>query len=193
MAMQVQLFDNGDKPGKGRSQHALKLEAYCEGRLDLYRPYWVRTVQLTSSKVFISWVERQRATGEISDEQYKRYDVARRATDILADDPDIEFAKLGHIGSARENIRYVEQFVSLVKTKGGGLTFILFIDGEEIDTSSFLFDQRWTPGSARRKFFGFYDPCGMYAAMKAEQAQRVEAESRARTSATAQIGGAPWE
>ncbi|GJE73066.1 hypothetical protein [Methylorubrum podarium] len=193
MAMQIQLFDNGPKPGRGRSQHSIKIEAYCDGRLDLLRPYWSRVVQLIDPKRFMAWVNDQRASGTISDQQYEQYDLAHQAVTMAAAMEGIEFAKMGHIGSARENLYYDGQFVTVVKQQDGGLQFEAFIDGEHVSTSSFLFDRAWRRGGARRKFFGFYDPNGMYAAMKAEIAQRAEADSRAKRRDTGSIGGSPWE
>lgn len=192
MAMQIQLFDNGDKPGRGRSQHSLKLEAYCDGRLDLMRPYWSRVVQLIEPKTFMKWVDAQYAAGTITAEQYEHYDIAHQAVTMMAAEEGIEFAKMGHIGAARENRYYEGQFVTLIKNEGGGLTFDCFIDGEHFNTSSFLFDRAWRRGGTRRKFFGFYDPAKMYAAMKAEITQRGEAESQAKTTTAGSIGGAPW-
>lgn len=31
-AIQFQLFDDGQKPGRGRSHHQIKMEVYCDGR-----------------------------------------------------------------------------------------------------------------------------------------------------------------
>lgn len=191
MAIQAQLFDNGPKPGKGRSQHSIKLEVYCEGRLDLCKPYWSRVVQLIEPKLFMAWVDREHGTGTITDVQRETYESARETVETIAKGEGIEFAKMGHIGAARENKYYAGQFVTMVKESNGPLHLFVFLDGEMIEVTSFLYDKFWKPGGSRRKFFGFYDPCGMYAAMQAERAQRAEADARANLGGT--MGGNPWE
>jgi hypothetical protein len=62
---------------------------------------------------------------------------------------------------------------------GGGLDVGLCIDGEWIQATSFHYDQAWRRGGRRRKFFGFYDPYQLYAAMKADEAMQTEAARRA--------------
>jgi len=181
-AIQFQLFDNGEKPGRGRSQHQIKMEVYCDGRLDLMEPYWVRVVPLLDEKVFMRWVNEALATGTITPAQYEMYEAIHGVIVARAADPDVEFAKLGHIGNKGLNTYYPGQFIAAVKEKDGGLQVFVVRDHEHIQADSFLFDQHWVKGGARRKFFGFYDPAGLYLAAKAEKerAAKVEAQAEAR-------------
>ena len=155
------------------------MEVYCDGRLDLFKPYWRRTVALTGSKVFFAWATKTHASGGMTDGQYEVY---RAAADLAAEamnSGDYEIAKLGHIGSNDGGTTYyVGQFVLLLKEHGGGPIVHLFVGDDVMEASSFLFDQAWRPGGRRRKFFGFYDPLKLYAAAKQERAFAAKAEGR---------------
>lgn len=178
-AIQFQLFDNGEKPGRGRSQHQMKLEVYCDGRLDLMKPYWVRVVPLLDEKVFIRWVEKAVSDKKITQAQGDTYRLWHETIVAEAAKEDIEFAKLGHIGNKLKNEYYPGQFIAVIKEKGGGLQVVV-LNGENcLKTDKFYFDQHWVKGGSRRKFFGFYDPAGMYEAAKAEKERAAKVEFEA--------------
>src|SRR3954463_3880582 len=101
--MQFQFFDNGSKGGRGAVQHTMMLEAYCEDRLNLFNPYWKRTVQLAEPKLAIRWADKKLAEGEMTAEQHEVYSDAYEVTKALAADDEIDWVKMGHIGSKREN------------------------------------------------------------------------------------------
>ncbi|AWM86788.1 hypothetical protein [Microvirga sp. 17 mud 1-3] len=179
---QFQLFDNGPNPGKGKSQHNLKIEIYAGGRLDLFRPYWARTVPLIAPKKVMEWANEERATGGMNDETHGYYVRTFEIATDYAQEDNIEFAKMGHIGAKSENnLRYAGQFVLVVKEKNGPIQCVVYADGEMFGTEVFLYDKFWRPGGKRRKFFGLYDPNNMYARMKQEQ--EMEAKAVAQSAA----------
>jgi hypothetical protein len=178
-AIQFQLFDNGAKPGRGRSQHQIKMEVYCEGRLNLHKPYWWRVIPLLDQKVFMSWVNKAVADKRITQEQYEMYKLCHEAIVAEAARDDVEFAKLGHIGVKATNTYYPGQFIAAIKEKDGGLRVVVVNGQDAIEADSFLFDKLWVKGGPRRKFFGFYDPYNMYEAAKREKEQIAKAEAQA--------------
>jgi hypothetical protein len=64
------------------------------------------------------------------------------------------------------------------KVQNGPIECVVNINVEMIGTRSFLCDRQWTPGSKRRDFFGFYDPNGIYGAVKHGKAMQEEAARR---------------
>jgi hypothetical protein len=164
--VQGQLFDNGSKPGRGRSQHTLKLEIYCEDKVELEKPYWWRSVALISPKLFIDWAVKARADGRLTAEQFEDYQRAHDVAKEFEVDDECEFAKLGHIGAERENVYYENQFVLALKTKGGGLQVLIIIDGDGVKVDKWWFNKGWKPGSKARKFFAIHDPQGLVAKTK---------------------------
>jgi hypothetical protein len=188
--VQYQLYDNGSNPGRGKSQHRMTIEVYCEGRLDLYKPYWKRTTSLLDPKTFMAWVDKTYKSGGMSAAQYQKYkDAADTAIEIMKGG-GVEFAKLGHIGSNDGGKTYfVGQFVLAMKLDGAVLGVQMFMGDDMIETASFLYDQEWRPGGKRRKFFGFYDPAGYYAAMKAEREFAAKAEARGVDRRAARMSG----
>lgn len=175
--MQFQFFDNC-KSGKGVVQHTIVLEAYCENRLNLFAPYWKRTVQLTEPKLAIRWADRKLADGEMTAEQHFFYQQTYDHCVELAAHEDTEWVKIGHIGSKRENKRYVGQRIYGRRGKGGPMECVVFLDGEMLGTERFQHDKFRKAGGRRRKAYGFYDPQGMYDAMKREKAQRAAADAK---------------
>jgi len=180
--MQFQYYDNGAKPGRGKVQHTVTLEAYCEGRLNLHKPYWVRTVQLIDPKKVMAWADQKLAECYLTAEQHAFYIQMQEVADSLAEGPDVEFAKMGHIEDRTTKIRYPAQFVLMVRERGGPMQCHVVINGDVISTETFIHDQHSVPGSGRRKAYAFYDPSDMYGAMKREQAMRAEAKARAGES-----------
>jgi hypothetical protein len=136
---QFQLFDNGPTPGKGKSQHNLKIEIYTGGRLDLCRPYWVRTVPLIAPKKVMDWADEERAAGRMNEETHGFYVRTYEIATNYAQEDNIEYAKMGHIGAKSENnLRYAGQFVLMVKEKNGPIQCVVYADGEMFGTDVFL-------------------------------------------------------
>jgi hypothetical protein len=174
-AMQFQFFDNGLNHGRGRSQHTMALEVYCDGRLNLYRPYWKRAVQLLTPNLVRRWADKKLAAGEMTAEQHAEYAVVCDTCESLAQDPDMEFAKIGHIEDRRSKTRYIGQFIMVTREKAGPIQCHVALNGEVISAERFLHDQRSKPGTGRRKAFGWWDPSGLYDLAKREEAMKAEA------------------
>ncbi|WP_238273303.1 hypothetical protein [Methylobacterium cerastii] len=172
----------------------MMLEAYCEGRLNLFKPYWKRTVALIEPKLVLKWADENLATGEMTASIHERYATLYAvANEIMADD-DSEWSKMGHIGSKRENTRYIGQFVLVSRYKDGSMNCVVSIDGELLEAGRFQHDLRAKPGTGRRKAYAFYDPNGLYEAMKAEQLQIAETSIRAAAEpAEGTLGEVPWK
>jgi hypothetical protein len=178
--VQFQLHDNGPKPGSGRTQHTMKVEVYCEGRLNLYKPFWARSVGLTAPANILAWAEKAHEEGKVTAEMLELYQTAHDTAVGFMENEDAEWAKMGHIGSRRDgHAIYENQFLLVTKKKGGKIQCLMAIDGNALFTDSFLYDKQWRPGGKRRKFFGFYDPSKMYDAMQREKGMQEEADRRA--------------
>lgn len=191
--MQFQFFDNG-KVKQGQSQHTMMLEAYCEGRLNLYKPYWKRTVQLADPKLTYRWAQRKLEAGEMSQEQFDVYETVYTSCVSIANSEDTEWVKLGRIGSKRENISYIGQFIMVVREKAGPMECVVFLDGDCLKPDRFQHDLRSKPGTGRRKAFAFYDPSSLYETMKREDAMRAESDARAaQQPPEGLLGGDPWQ
>jgi hypothetical protein len=106
-----QFFDNGEKPGKGRSQHTIKLELFHrEWGIDLTKPDRYRTTQMLTPKRLIRWAEDAVEEGSLDEEQLGMYQTIVAATKPL-EGPDVEWVKIGVIEDARANVRYHGQFM----------------------------------------------------------------------------------
>ncbi|KQT90358.1 hypothetical protein [Methylobacterium sp. Leaf466] len=192
--MQFQFFDNDTSKTKGASQHTMMLEAYCEGRLNLFNPYWKRTVQLIDPKLVIKWADKKLVEGEMTPEIHETYKLTYETAQTIAENDQTEWVKMGHIGSKRENKRYIGQFVLVSRDKDGPMSCVVFIDGDVLAAGRFQHDLRAKPGTGRRKAYAFYDPTDMYGAMQREQAQIAGASSRAAPEPPeASLGGMPWQ
>lgn len=161
-AAEFQLFDNGEKPGKGKVRHKLKVELYCEDKLVMGKPYWSRVCDLLDVKTFMRWVEREHAEGTITEGQYAEYDAARMLCEQWeADEQRCEFAKLGHI-EGDGNSRFRGQFVIVLKEAGKGLTAVLARDGDIIEQRDWQYNPGWPRNKRARKFMGRWDPHNMF-------------------------------
>jgi hypothetical protein len=186
--IQFQLFDNGENPGKGRSQWVASLEVYGQGRLDLLDPYWKRAVSLIDPAKVMAWADKARDEGRMTDAIHQTYVDAQAIAAEFASSDVCDWVRMGHIGSKADHIYYEGQFILVMKQIDGPIGCVVFIDGEPLTTNSFLFDKKWRPGGSRRKFFGFYDPHGAYQAMKRERAMIAEADALAAARAMAEPG-----
>lgn len=172
--IQFQFFDNGQKPGRGKSRHVVKLEVYCEGRLNLRKPFWKRSVSMLEPKLFFEWIDGQTFEPGVKSIYENLHSLA---IDQEADD-EVEWVKLGHVEDTRLRARYPGQFVVCVKCKDGPLLSWVQAGDGQFPCEAMIFNQRWKRGSKERLFYGFYDPHGMYKRMIAEQQMIAEAASR---------------
>lgn len=173
--VQFQFFDNGEKPGKGKSRHVVKLEVHCEGRLNLAKPYWKRSVSMLDMEVFFSWVMQQGFPLDIM----AIYEGAAAVISDYVDGEDTEWVKLGHVEDTRLRTRYPGQFVVCRKLKAGPLECWLQLGEHRLPAAAMFFNKGWRKGSKARLFAGTYDPCGEYDHTKRIAAVEAEAESRA--------------
>lgn len=168
-----QFFDNGAKPGRGRSRHVIKMEIHCEGKLVLNRPYWKRSVSMLEPKLFFEWVDAQ----SFDDGVAGLYGSTRALMDSLALDDDTEWLKLGHVEDTRLRDRYPGQFVVAVKRKSGPLLCWLQHGDSQFAPEAMFYNKAWRPGSPARLFAGTYDPYGMYDKAKAIAAKEAAVEA----------------
>jgi hypothetical protein len=175
--VQFQYFDNGPNPGSGKSRYAMTVEVYMQDRLTLLRPDWKRSVALLDPDQVKSWADGQVESGKLSAGDHEFYEALYRISEGLIEQDDVEWVKIGYIEDRRAKIRYPGQALLLSREMTGKFTAYLFSSAEEyMETSSFQYDRNARPGSGRRLFYGFYDPAGMYAAMKAERALQAKAD-----------------
>jgi hypothetical protein len=173
--MQFQFFDNGENPGRGKSQHTMMLEVYCEGRLNLYRPYWKRVVQLISPKQVLTWAHEKLGEGYLTADQHTFYVQMHMVAERLTAEPDMAWVKMGHIEDRRSHVRYPAQFALVSRELSGPMQCHVVLNGSVISAERFLHDQRSEKGTGRRKAFGWYDPSGLYDLAKREEAMKAEA------------------
>jgi hypothetical protein len=178
-AVQFQFFDNGPNPGKGNSEYTIALEVYCEGRLDLYRPYWKRVVRLMSPKQVMEWADKKQGEGYLTAEQHAEYRSVFEACEVVAQDPDMAWVKMGCIEDRSARIRYPGQLLMVTREVTGPMQIHVVLNGEVISAERMLHDQRSTKGTGRRKAFGWWDPSNLYDIAKKEEAMKAKAAARA--------------
>jgi len=160
-AMRLQFFDNGSKPGRGKSQHVLKVRAFLNDSkpINQKNPDWERCIQLIDAQKVIAWADGEQMQGKISGDVLRRYyDAARSCQDWMAE-PDAEWAKMGHVASQPGTVYFHDQFVAVCR-KDSGLNATLYIDGATIEIEKFYPN---TAGSrtGAPKMHALYDPQGL--------------------------------
>ena len=166
--MQFQFFDNGPKPGKGKTRHTMMLEAYLEPKIELCNPHWKRSVALIEPTDFRAWADRALAEGRLPPEQHSIY---VQCSEVIADrarHPETEWAKLGRIEDKRAHADYPGQFIMAYRDKDGPMGCHVITETGTMSCERFIHDQRSKPGTGRRKAFGFYDPGKIYERQMAE-------------------------
>jgi hypothetical protein len=168
--VQFQYFDNGPNCGKGKSRYTMTIEAYCEDKFNIYKPYWKRTASLLDPEQVKKWADDQMSEGKMAAADHYFYVTLHGAAEALMENATSEFVKIGYIEDRRSKIRYPGQVILVTKELDGPMKASLFTDGMNEDpacSDPFVFDKFSKPGSGRRLFFGFYDPQGLYARTKA--------------------------
>ena len=176
--LQLQFFDNGPNPGKGKSQHAIKIEAYLEDKFDLHQPHWKRTVNLTSPKLFLKWASKALADGILTAEQHAVYAEAADVCSTMQKADDVEWAKCGRIEDKKSHTHYPGQFIFAWRFKQGPMKCHVVVGDDMMVCDTFIHDHFSLPGSGRRKAFGFYDPNRIYERKQEEERQLAEWRER---------------
>ena len=166
--MQFQFFDNGPTPGKGKTRHTVKLEVYLEGKINLSKPHWNRTVALIEADEFRAWADRALIDKRLTPEQHSTYAGYSDAIAERAKWPETAWAKLGRIEDKRAHADYPGQFIMAWRDKNGPMQCHVVVEDGTMSCERFIHDQLSTPGSGRRKAFGFYDPNRIYERQQAE-------------------------
>src|SRR3954463_10924588 len=120
--VQAQYFDNGPKPGSGKSQHTVTLEVYLEDKVDLLRPNWKRSVNLTTPDQMREWADEKHHEAKITAEDHAMYHETCEAADNHASDPEMQFALVGRIEDRRSHAIYPGQIVMLTRHMDGPTT-----------------------------------------------------------------------
>jgi len=162
-AMRAQFFDNGPNPGKGNTQHTLKLRVYLDNGLPLNQrePDWHRVVELIDPKKVVAWAVAEHAEGRLTEDDLARYRAV--ADDLRAwkeEEPDGAWAKMGHIGSPPGNHYFHNQFVAVRCGTSGEMDAVLYLEDGEIEIDRFYANKRSRKANAP-KLHGLYDPYGV--------------------------------
>lgn len=162
-AMRAQFFDNGPNPGKGNTQHTLKLRVYLDHGLPLNQrePDWHRVVELIDPKKVVAWAVAEHAEGKLTEDDLARYRAV--ADDLRAwkeEEPDGAWAKMGHIGSPPGNHYFHNQFVAVRCGTSGEMDAVLHLEDGEIEIDRFYANKRSRKANAP-KLHGLYDPYGV--------------------------------
>jgi hypothetical protein len=160
--VQFQFFDNGQKPGRGRTQHVLSLEVYCEDNFVITKPYWKRSVALLDPAKILAWAGEKTLAGEMDVTEHAYYEKTIQICTELMDDPDTEWVRCGYIEDRRAKVRYPGQTVIVWKVGDGPLHVVMEVHGSALAPDAMIFDKKARPGSGRRLFYGFYDPNRLY-------------------------------
>jgi hypothetical protein len=161
-AMRAQFFDNGPNPGKGNTQHTLKLRVYLDDGMPLNQrePHWHRVVELIEPKKVVDWATAEHAKGKLTDDDLARY---RAVADDLRtwkeDEADASWIKMGHIGSPPGNHYFHRQFMAVRCWASGGMDAVLYLEDGEIEIERFYANKRSRKSNAP-KLHGLYDPYG---------------------------------
>lgn len=158
-AMRVQFFDNGKSPGKGRVQHTLKVRVYLDDGKPIrqHEPHWERVIELIDPKKVVAWATGERNAGNLTDEQWERYQVAREALDQWMTDPDALWVKMGHISSPPGTHYFHGQFIAVTCASDGDMTAIFHIGDEQIELDRFHRNKRARKTGAPVRH-ALYDP-----------------------------------
>lgn len=161
--MRLFFFDNGPKPGKGKSQHVLKVRAYLVGKpepLDQSDYDWERCIQLIKPKKVIDWAKAEHAQGAISEEVFQRYVAAARSCNDWETQANALWVKMGHMASKPGTVYFHDQFVAVRCSLNGSLSATLYLDGDVVEIKKFH------PNTAARRInapplHALYDPLGL--------------------------------
>ncbi|MBS3652597.1 hypothetical protein KEU06_28890 [Pseudaminobacter sp. 19-2017] len=161
-AMRAQFFDNGPNPGKGNTQHTLKLRVYLDDGLPLNQrePHWHRVVELIEPKKVVAWAVAEHDGGRLAEDDLARYRAV--ADDLRAwkeEEPDSEWAKMGHIGSPPGNHYFHNQFVAVRCGASGEMDAVFHLEDGQIEIDRFYANKRSRKANAP-KLHGLYDPYG---------------------------------
>ncbi|MFC6742664.1 hypothetical protein [Methylobacterium tardum] len=163
-AMRAQFFDNGPNPGKGNTQHTIKLRVYLGDGMPLNQrtPHWHRLVELIDPKKVVAWAEQEHAAGRIPETGLAPYrEAADAAAAWMRDEPEALWAKMGHIGSPPGNHYFHGQFL-LVVAGEEGMEARLHLDAEVIEIGPFYANTRSKKANAPKRH-ALYDPHGLVA------------------------------
>lgn len=163
-AMRAQFFDNGPMPGKGKTQHTMKLRVYLDDGqpLNQRNPHWHRVVELIDPKKVVAWAEQEHAEGKLPEVGLDRYrDAANTATAWMRDEPGALWAKMGHIGSPPGSHYFHGQFL-LVLTSEDEMEARLHLDEAVIEVGPFYANKRSSKANAPKRH-ALYDPHGLIA------------------------------
>jgi hypothetical protein len=171
---QFQFFDNGPNPGKGKTQHTIKLEVHLTEDIDLYKPHWVRSVALIEAEDFKAWANKALEQGRLTADQHANYVGMADAMIERRSYPDTLWAKCGRIEDKRAHADHPGQFIVCWREVGGPMQCHVVLGSDAISCERFIHDQRSTPGTGRRKAFGFFDPQNLHGEKIAEQIALAE-------------------
>src|SRR5215212_3004728 len=160
--VQFQFFDNGQNPGRGRTQHVLSLEVYCEDKFVITKPFWKRSVALLDPAKILAWADEKTLEGAMDQTEHAYYKMIFAACADLMQDEDTEWVRAGYIEDRRAKVRYPGQTVIVWKRSSGPLNVILSVHGVALAPDAMVFDKKARPGSGRRLFYGLHDPSGLY-------------------------------
>lgn len=163
-AMRAQFFDNGSTPGKGKTQHTMKLRVYLDDGLPLNQrnPHWHQVIELIDPKKVVAWAEQEHAEGRLPEAGLDRYrDAANTATAWMRDEPGALWAKMGHIGSPPGSHYFHGQFL-LVLTGEDEMEARLHLDETVIEVGPFYANKRSKKANAPKRH-ALYDPQGVIA------------------------------
>jgi hypothetical protein len=194
--VQFQFFDNGEpkktepvisedgkkkRPGAGRSRYTMKVEVYCEGKFNIYKPYWKRTAALLNPDQVKKWADEQLSSGKMSEKDHEFYATLYTMAETFIEDPDAHWVKIGYIEDRSSKVRYPGQAVFVTKRMSGPMDAALFtngVDEKPLCPDAMIFDKFSKPDAGRRLFYGFYDPNDIYEKTKARAAKEAEVLSR---------------
>ena len=161
-AIRLQLFDNGTKPGKGRSQHVLKMRVYLDptSAIDQTAPDWERCIQLIAPKKVVEWAGAEYHGGRVPEAVLERYAEAYAAGKSWSASADADWAKMGHISSQPGTQYYPGQFVCVRRTQDGELSASIYVDGSIIEFEKFHPNTRANKSHAPTHH-ALFDPHGL--------------------------------
>lgn len=163
-AMRAQFFDNGPNPGKGNTQHTVKLRVYLDDGMPLNQrnPHWHRIIELIEPKKVVAWAEQEHTAGRLSEDGLIRYrEAAAVAATWMHDEPGALWTKMGHISSPPGNHYFHGQFL-LVLVGEEEMEARLHLDAEVIEIGPFYINTRSTKANAPKRH-ALYDPHGLIA------------------------------
>lgn len=157
----AQFFDNGEKPGKGKAEHVLKLRVHTGDpeTMDEKKPDWWRCAHMLEQAAVMDWAAEQHMNGRMTNSEFDHYSDALRDLSHWKLVNPSGWAKVGHIASSPGKHYFSGQFV-ILRAGPDRMDVFVHVHGQEPLHITMRENTRSKNGKAPVAY-GHYDPQGL--------------------------------